>query len=134
MYHNDFSTIPVAFIVVYKYRYDICRYYERRESQRLQRFDLELDAILISVFINRTTWKRITHVHLCLQNVWGRSVKGKCWLCWIISILIFVHKQIRFYNHFLMLIIIFKLLYTDNNTITIIIILLYTISIGMSSG
>ena len=35
---------------------DICRYYEKRESERLQRFDLELDAILISVFINQATW------------------------------------------------------------------------------
>ena len=30
---------------------DICRYYEKRESQRLQRIDLELDAILMSVLL-----------------------------------------------------------------------------------
>ena len=43
-------------ILVYKYRDDIFRYYERRQSQRRQRFDLELDAIFISVFINLATW------------------------------------------------------------------------------
>ena len=43
-------------ILVYKYQDDIFRYYESRESQRLNRFDLELDAIFISVFINRAMW------------------------------------------------------------------------------
>ena len=51
-YRNDSSTVPVVFtskILVYMYRVDILRLYERRQSQRLQRFDLELDAIFISV-------------------------------------------------------------------------------------
>ena len=57
-YHNDSSTIPIAFILfhstilIYKYRDDSFRYYERRQSQRQQRFDLELDIIFISVLIN----------------------------------------------------------------------------------
>ena len=40
-------------ILACKYGDDICRYYEKRESERLHKFDLELEAILISVFINR---------------------------------------------------------------------------------
>ena len=50
-YHNDSSTIPVAFIVKFwstgmEMISELCRfmYYEKRDSEWLQRFDLELDA------------------------------------------------------------------------------------------
>ena len=52
-------------------------YYERRQSQRLKRFDLELDAILISVFINRAMWNLISHVHLYPQKM-----EAECLLHW----------------------------------------------------
>ena len=46
-YHNNFRTIPVTFLVnlVFKYQDDIFRYYKGRQSQQLQRFDPELNAI-----------------------------------------------------------------------------------------
>ena len=43
-------------------------YYERRQSKRLQRFDVEFDTI----FINQATWYLIAHAHLYTQNM-------KCW-------------------------------------------------------
>ena len=46
-------------ILVRKYRDDIFKYYERSESQRLRRIDLELDA----------TWNLIAHAHLYTQNM-----------------------------------------------------------------
>ena len=52
-YHNDSSTIPVVFIVnILSTSTEIifAGTMKKRESERLQRFDLELDAILISVF------------------------------------------------------------------------------------
>ena len=55
-------------------------YYERSgESQRLQRFDLELDAIFKSVFINRAMWNLITHAHLCPQNKEDVTEKENVW-------------------------------------------------------
>ena len=60
----------------------------KRQSQQLQRFDLELDAIFISVFINRATWNLITHAHLC---TWYMEEK----VLVVISIVItFVNKYI----------------------------------------
>ena len=43
-------------MLVYKYRDDMFRCGERRQSQRRRRFDLKLDAIFISVIINLVTW------------------------------------------------------------------------------
>ena len=36
---------------------------QKRESERLQRFDFILDAILIS---DQPTWNLIAHAHMCL--------------------------------------------------------------------
>ena len=63
-------------ILVWKYRDDILRYYERRESQRLRRIDLELDAIFVGVFINQVTWKLIAHAHLYTQNMEAEKEKA----------------------------------------------------------
>ena len=44
-------------------------------SQQLQRFDLELDAIFISVFNSQTTWNLIEHAHLYTQNMEAEKEK-----------------------------------------------------------
>ena len=80
-YHNDSSTIPIAFIVkilVLKYRDDIFRYYERRQSQRLQRFDLELDAIFFKCNERRQSQRYVLNIimynymcHMCIAYMHG---------------------------------------------------------------
>ena len=47
----------------------------KEESRRLQRFDLELNAIFISLFINRATWNLIAHAHLYTQNMEAKKEK-----------------------------------------------------------
>ena len=59
-------------VLVWKYRDDI---YERRESQRLRRIDLELDTIFVGVFINEVTWNLIAHAHLYTQNMEAEKEK-----------------------------------------------------------
>ena len=74
-------------ILVYKYLIiSSGSYYERRESQWLPKFDLELYAILISVFINRATWNWIAHaafvcsehgvVLISSQALWAKKLCG----------------------------------------------------------
>ena len=63
MYHNDSSTIPIAFIVKFwstSMEMISAGTMKKRESEQLQRFDFELDAILISVLItnNQVTYDK----------------------------------------------------------------------------
>ena len=88
----------------------ISSYFKKRVSQRLQRFDLELDAIFISVFINRTTWNLVAHAHLYTENM--EADKGEC--AWHSNK---ICEQMHFYNN-----------YNNNNLLLI----LYTRRMGIN--
>ena len=54
-----------------------------KEDSLPKTFDLELDAIFISVFTNRATWNLIAHAHLYSQNMEPEKEKVlDCLLHW----------------------------------------------------
>ena len=55
-YHNYFSTIPVAFIVKFWSTSIEMISSDTMKEESLNEYKDELDAIFISVFINRATW------------------------------------------------------------------------------
>ena len=81
-------------ILMYKFRDDIFRCYEKRQSQRRWRFDLKLDTIVISLFINLATWNK-SFMRICVFRTWKLFTETACCCVRIIRIIIkFVSKFI----------------------------------------